>query len=275
MLLIVVEDDAIARPLIDTFALVRKQLRARVALYTSVSTTLVVSGQGPLEMAAATAYALGGALRLSEVFAVGVSRCKSVSTEKGGIAVVNRVVHEHTGESFIPDILVDHGLPEITVVTRAKDLVSPLRGVNVAEAVDRSLAGFFASCARFIGPHQTLALGIRLENDAEGVPPELGTVVRSISSGSIEAISPHLPSAEGNSPELVEELVQALRLTRAQEIELRRIIGELLARGRIIPAAASGFARGRVSTKQEAKRQFNRLKALLESDPLLQPGRPE
>ncbi|WP_455383268.1 hypothetical protein, partial [Salinispira pacifica] len=279
MVLLLVEDSALARPLIRHFGLVRIPRAIQFPLYRTRTdgrggpertarpeqagdgqrsgreVLLAVAGPGKRETASCAGFLAGTALaesgpsvRPGLLFA-GVFRFPAAggpATDGRPFAVIARADDGGEEGAVPPDLLYAHRFPEIRL--------EPGKGGEGSPA-----AAFVHAALSFAGPHQLLAL---CADEAAGseYPQNVSRLIDAASGASVAgdraapSASDHAVSPRAQSGELRDLIAERLRLTHSQRTELGHLLAEHEARAGQLPSQLLRFTRASAATKAEAKR---------------------
>lgn len=277
-----------ARPLIARFRLQQDTTSHAIPVFRRDDLVLAVSGVGKLRAAIATTYLISRTNAPHECVAlnIGIAGCTQ-DVGQGPIAIghlflAHKLVEASSGREFFPDILTKSDLAEATVTTVDRPL---LRSSNtgIAEGlVDMEATGFFLAAATFLPPHQIGCLKIvsdfleterfdkawvstLIEAQLEDIE-RIINVYRELASFDVEVL-------DAGEQELLTKIRVALRLTASQSKGLTDAArGYKLRKGSSLPDLTA-FTQCQVTTKQESKTLFDRLRQVLSDESLFPPVR--
>ena len=288
MILLTVALHPEARPLIARFRLQQDTTSHAIPVFRRDDLALSVSGVGKLRSAIAATGLISrsNASQESVALNIGIAGCTQEADQGpigiGNLFLAHRLVEASSGREFFPDILVKTDLPEAIVTTVDRPL---LRASNteVAEGlVDMEASGFFLAAATFLPPHQIGCLKIVsdfLETErfdkawvSSLIEARMGEIERTINAyRALAALSVEVLDADEQA--LLSKIRVDLRLTASQSKGLTDA-----ARGYKLRMASSlpdltAFTQRHVTTRQESKLLFDRLRQVLSDESLLPPVR--
>ena len=288
MILLTVALHPEARPLIARFRLQQDTTSHAIPVFRRDDLALSVSGIGKLRSAIATTHLISRANTPQESVAlnIGIAGCYRETSQQsiaiGDLFLAHKLVEASSGREFFPDILVKTDIPEATVTTVDRPLLRS-SDTEVAEGlVDMEASGFFLAAATFLPPHQIGCL--KIVSDFLEVERFDKAWVSSLIEARMEAIertinayrelaSLSVEVLDADEQVLLSKIRIDLRLTASQSKKLTDA-----ARGYKLRTASSlpdltAFTQRQVTTRQESKTLFERLRQVLSDESLLPPVR--
>lgn len=170
-----------AKPLIQALSLKKRTAQTHYQQFLSAEgdLSLTITGVGPLQAAAVTASVLTD-------FDAGASdQLLSLGTAAALVACpasmyhVNKITEAVTMRDFYPDMLLNTGLPEASLITSAK-LYTKQESGYAAELYDMEAAAVYQAASMFLGPHQMNFLRIVTDDGLTQEEMETGMTVRTV-----------------------------------------------------------------------------------------------
>ena len=170
-----------AKPLIQALSLKKRAAQTHYQQFLSEEgdLSLTITGVGPLQAAAVTASVLtdfdAGASDqlLSLGTAAALTACPAFMYH------VNKITEAVTMRDFYPDMLLNTGLPEASLITGAK-LYTKQESGYAADLYDMEAAAVYQAASMFLGPHQMNFLRIVTDDGLTQEEMETGMTVRTV-----------------------------------------------------------------------------------------------
>lgn len=275
MFFIVTAFHAEAKPIIEYFGLKKVMKPCRFQVFVGESVALVESGLGIVASAAATSFLLtefeAGAK--DAVLNIGICGAKDSSFKKGDIILCHKIINHDTKRTFYPDIIVEHKMKEAVLETFSFPVNKEEYPCSIeGDVVDMEGAGFFETASFFLPPHKIHCLKVVYDHlDSEKVEPAL---VSELIRGKLPLIEQLMSSISSMNARVSEDLIekesellgivsQNLKLSFTMTQQLKHLVRYYLARHRKLPEALRDFANVKVSSKNEGKVYFERIKEIL------------
>jgi purine-nucleoside phosphorylase len=261
-----------AQPFIHFFGLKRQMDIRPFQVFCGKDTVLTVTGTGPVQAAAATAYHFAVyPPQLSDVLInVGVCGAKQENIPVGTLFLCNKINEQGTNRSFYPDILFRHPFREAelttccAIVNNKQDICGLL--------ADMEASGIFQAAALFLQTHQMVFLKIVSDHlDGKRISQDM---VSELVNTNLLPITNWIYQIHGafsgfkkvlteNEEQAVRELSERLKLSVSMENQLMRMLkfynlqhGTLLQDLNVYMDINPPI----VTTKNEGKKYFEALK---------------
>ncbi|TYP49222.1 5'-methylthioadenosine/S-adenosylhomocysteine nucleosidase [Thermosediminibacter litoriperuensis] len=265
-----------AKPIIEHFGLKKITRPCRFQVFVGDNIVLVESGMSIVASAAATSFLLTefGAGTRDVALNVGVCGAKEKSLKKGDAILCHKIINHDTKRAFYPDIIVKHAMKEGVLETFS----SPVDKGEYSESriegdvVDMEGAGFFEAASFFLPPHKIHCVKVVYDYlDGERVDPvRVWEYIR----GNIPLIENLMTCYnvldewcpeffDEEEPEIVREISRGLKLSVTMTYQLKFMVRSYMARHKREPEALKEFLNVKVSSKNEGKIYFERIKEIL------------
>lgn len=275
MLAIVTALQCEAQPLIERLRLKQAQKHKKWRAYRSDDTIVVVSGVGKIRAAMAVVWLIEAAefAPAATLRTINFGSCGSANANlhpRGSLALMNRILDHGTGRVYYPDMLPQHGLTESGVETFDHPVTMDAHPSQ--PLVDMEASGYFEAASLYLAPDQIYCLKI-VSDHLEGGRIADAEVRASICQqwGAIEGFFRcvrryQLAPADGclvGDLELLDRVVDHLRLTKAQQDRLRRLAEAYCIRNRSTLEPLTPYTSIACKSKADATRHFDEICRLL------------
>lgn len=170
-----------AKPLIQALSLKKRAAQTHYQQFLSEEgdLSLTITGVGPLQAAAVTASVLTDfdAGASDQLLSLGTAAALTVCP--ASMYHVNKITEAVTMRDFYPDMLLNTGLPEASLITGAK-LYTKQESGYAAELYDMEAAAVYQAASMFLGPHQMNYLRIVTDDGLTQEEMETGMTVRTV-----------------------------------------------------------------------------------------------
>ncbi|AEM73243.1 purine or other phosphorylase family 1 [Caldicellulosiruptor acetigenus] len=266
-----------AKALIDSFGLKKLYEPSKFQIFSGDEILLIVSGEGILQAAIATTFALTkfGASDRCIALNIGICGAKEKKLSKGDVLLCNKIINHHSKRAFYPDILITHQMKEVCLET----FLFPVKkdtftGEIEGDIVDMEGAGFFEAALSFLAPHNVHCIKIVYDFlEYEKIEPQEVTNLVKQSMPFIENFINALVEVnlefcatmveEEKLREVIEKLKSSLRLTTSMTYQLEKLLKSYIIRHENLPEDISEFFNINLNSKKEGKQYFEKLKKLL------------
>lgn len=261
-----------ARAIIEHYGLIGMN-NPYFRVYVNDDIMLIISGVGKIRSSIATTYILSNIEDIEHCAVINVGLCGAQDTNYplGMPILVNKIVDADTSYEYFPDILFPHDMVEEGLETH-QVRISIDGGSHIGEKlVDMEASGFFESASTFLPPHRLSCIKV-VSDHLDGYIPKKNEVI-----GMMQEAIPYidcvcramLKDMETSTTVLDEDesaylgkLARCLRLTVSQAHELYDIAFKYKLRtGEKLPPFDYIFDI-KVSSKEEGKREFEKLKRI-------------
>ena len=220
-----------AKPLIQALSLKKRAAQTHYQQFLSEEgdLSLTITGVGPMQAAAVTASVLtdfdAGASDqlLSLGTAVALTACPA------SMYHVNKITDAATKRDFYPDMLLNTGLPEASLITGAK-LYTKQEAGYAADLYDMEAAAVYQAASMFLGPHQMNFLRIVTDDGLTQEEMESGMTMRTVAnvaSGSEAGLNPATDTVQSQAtaaPALSDPRSLAAHVTACVEQQVDTIV---------------------------------------------------
>ncbi|ADQ07268.1 purine or other phosphorylase family 1 [Caldicellulosiruptor hydrothermalis 108] len=266
-----------AKALIDHFGLKKLYEPSKFQIFSGDEILLIVSGEGILQAAIATTFALTkfGASDRCIALNIGICGAKEKKLSKGDVLLCNKIINHHSKKTFYPDILITHQMKEASL----ESFLHPVKkdtffGEIEGDIVDMEGAGFFEAASSFLAPHNVQCIKIVYDFLAyEKIEPQEVTILVKQCMPFIENFINTLVDLnlkfctnifeEEKLRQIIEKLKSSLRLTASITFQLEKLLKSYIIRHENLPEEISEFFNVNVNSKKEGKQYFEKLKKLL------------
>ncbi len=242
MIGIVVAMSSEAKTLVEKWQLKKNLSSHKFQLFESDSYSLIVSGVGKINSAAATTYLLNRRPLESWTAVVnfGIAGSANETRVIGESFFINKITDNSSGRDFFPECVMGHGMQEAGVTTFDQP-VDKKQAEPGMDLVDMEASGFFQASAIFVECHRISVIKIISDHlDFSGIKREFVQSLISKQSGAfdrfvlnLQDLKPENILSPGESDQL-SKLTERLRLTDTMRHELDRIAKAHKIRGREI-----------------------------------------
>ena len=144
-----------AKPLIQALSLKKRATQTHYQQFLSEEgdLSLTITGVGPLQAAAVTASVLTDYDAGAQDQLLSLGTAARLTTCPASMYHVNKITEAATMRDFYPDMLLNTGLPEASLITGAK-LYTKQESGYAADLYDMEAAAIYQAASMFLGPHQ-------------------------------------------------------------------------------------------------------------------------
>ncbi len=219
-----------ARPWIDAFHLKQDHKHTAFPLYRGDDYTLIISGVGRINAAAACAYLLKLEASASDIVCnIGTAGSVSKALPIGEPFAIHRICDAAVKKEWYPDVLVHHVLRQAALTT-VDQVARSCDGIENEMLIDMEAAGFFQTALRFVTCERIAV--IKVVSDYIGLSiPSAEQIERQMSEAlplTAEALSKYASFGEKvchmQDEQTLQALTQSLRLTQTQQQMLKKAL---------------------------------------------------
>ena len=170
-----------AKPLIQALSLKKRAAQTHYQQFLSEEgdLCLTITGVGPLQAAAVTASVLTDYDAGAQDQLLSLGTAARLTTRPASMYHVNKITEAVTMRDFYPDMLLNTGLPEASLITGAK-LYTKQESGYAADLYDMEAAAIYQAASMFLGPHQMNFLRIVTDDGLTQEEMETGMTVRTV-----------------------------------------------------------------------------------------------
>ena len=170
-----------AKPLIQALSLKKCAAQTHYQQFLSEEgdLCLTITGVGPLQAAAVTASVLTDYDAGAQDQLLSLGTAARLTTCPASMYHVNKITEAVTMRDFYPDMLLNTGLPEASLITGAK-LYTKQESGYAADLYDMEAAAIYQAASMFLGPHQMNFLRIVTDDGLTQEEMETGMTVRTV-----------------------------------------------------------------------------------------------
>ena len=170
-----------AKPLIQALSLKKCAAQTHYQQFLSEEgdLSLTITGVGPLQAAAVTASVLTDFDAGASDQLLSLGTAARLTTCPASMYHVNKITEAVTMRDFYPDMLLNTGLPEASLITGAK-LYTKQESGYAADLYDMEAAASYQAASMFLGPHQMNFLRIVTDDGLTQEEMETGMTVRTV-----------------------------------------------------------------------------------------------
>ena len=170
-----------AKPLIQALSLKKRAAQTHYQQFLSEEgdLCLTITGVGPLQAAAVTASVLTDFDAGAQDQLLSLGTAARLTTCPASMYHVNKITEAVTMRDFYPDMLLNTGLPEASLITGAK-LYTKQESGYAADLYDMEAAAIYQAASMFLGPHQMNFLRIVTDDGLTQEEMETGMTVRTV-----------------------------------------------------------------------------------------------
>ena len=170
-----------AKPLIQALSLKKRAAQTHYQQFLSEEgdLSLTITGVGPLQAAAVTASVLTDFDAGASDQLLSLGTAAALAACPASMYHVNKITEVVTMRDFYPDMLLNTGLPEASLITGAK-LYTKQESGYAAELYDMEAAAVYQAASMFLGPHQMNFLRIVTDDGLTQEEMETGMTVRTV-----------------------------------------------------------------------------------------------
>lgn len=262
-----------AQPLIETFRLKKRLLSNRFQVYENEQITLIITGVGMISAAIATTYLLStnGVQEGDRFFNIGICGTSHQGISFGQAFLCHKIIHHDTGYTYYPDILIPHDLQEGTLESFSRPVTFDMQNEVKGDLVDMEGFGCFAAASVFLPPHQLYVVKIVSDLLNNRVSPETATKLVAEQMPAIKRLLHASQQIQTGQQEILNEedlsLLQQLRdqlhLTATMYHQLIQLATQYKIRSKQNLDSLREYGYYQVTSKQEGKMMFERIKRQL------------
>ena len=160
---------------------------------------LTITGVGPLQAAAVTASVLTDYDAGAQDQLLSLGTAARLTTCPASMYHVNKITEAVTMRDFYPDMLLNTGLPEASLITGAK-LYTKQESGYAADLYDMEAAAIYQAASMFLGPHQMNFLRIVTDDGLTQEEMETGMTVRTVTNAASGTESKPAVGTEASAP---------------------------------------------------------------------------
>ena len=170
-----------AKPLIQALSLKKRAVQTHYQQFLSEEgdLSLTITGVGPLQAAAVTASVFTDFDAGASDQLLSLGTAAALAACPASMYHVNKITEAVTMRDFYPDMLLNTGLPEASLITGAK-LYTKQESGYAAELYDMEAAAVYQAASMFLGPHQMNFLRIVTDDGLTQEEMETGMTVRTV-----------------------------------------------------------------------------------------------
>ena len=170
-----------AKPLIQALSLKKRATQTHYQQFLSEEgdLSLTITGVGPLQAAAVTASVLTDYDAGAQDQLLSLGTAARLTTCPASMYHVNKITEAATMRDFYPDMLLNTGLPEASLITGAK-LYTKQESGYAADLYDMEAAAIYQAASMFLGPHQMNFLRIVTDDGLTQEEMETGMTMRTV-----------------------------------------------------------------------------------------------
>ena len=170
-----------AKPLIQALSLKKRAAQTHYQQFLSEEgdLSLTITGVGPLQAAAVTASVLTDFDAGASDQLLSLGTAAALTACPASMYHVNKITEAVTMRDFYPDMLLNTGLPEASLITGAK-LYTKQESGYAADLYDMEAAAVYQAASMFLGPHQMNFLRIVTDDGLTQEEMETGMTVRTV-----------------------------------------------------------------------------------------------
>lgn len=225
--------------MIEALGLKKDPASRSLPIYKRDDKLLIISGIGKVRAGIATAHAIHTVAEseICNVINVGICGAVSPNYRLGEAVIANKIWEKSTEREFYPDVLVSHGLREVSLGTFDKPVTSA-SGFS-CDVVDMEASGVFQAAQLFLASHKLTFLKV-VTDHLDVSPTNYSQMLRHYedSIGNWLPVLVNQPDLVPNEypitdkqEELIQELVERMRLTASQSVQLRHAVMRFLLKG--------------------------------------------
>ena len=191
-----------AKPLIQALSLKKRAAQTHYQQFLSEEgdLCLTITGVGPLQAAAVTASVLTDYDAGAQDQLLSLGTAARLTTCPASMYHVNKITEAVTMRDFYPDMLLNTGLPEASLITGAK-LYTKQESGYAADLYDMEAAAIYQAASMFLGPHQMNFLRIVTDDGLTQEEMETGMTVRTVTNAASGTESKPAVGTEESAPQ--------------------------------------------------------------------------
>ena len=190
-----------AKPLIQALSLKKRATQTHYQQFLSEEgdLSLTITGVGPLQAAAVTASVLTDYDAGAQDQLLSLGTAARLTTCPASMYHVNKITEAATMRDFYPDMLLNTGLPEASLITGAK-LYTKQESGYAADLYDMEAAAIYQAASMFLGPHQMNFLRIVTDDGLTQEEMETGMTMRTVTNAASGTESKPAVGTEASVP---------------------------------------------------------------------------
>ena len=190
-----------AKPLIQALSLKKRATQTHYQQFLSEEgdLSLTITGVGPLQAAAVTASVLTDYDAGAQDQLLSLGTAARLTTCPASMYHVNKITEAATMRDFYPDMLLNTGLPEASLITGAK-LCTKQESGYAADLYDMEAAAIYQAASMFLGPHQMNFLRIVTDDGLTQEEMETGMTMRTVTNAASGTESKPAVGTEASAP---------------------------------------------------------------------------
>ena len=190
-----------AKPLIQALSLKKRAAQTHYQQFLSEEgdLSLTITGVGPLQAAAVTASVLTDYDAGAQDQLLSLGTAARLTTCPASMYHVNKITEAATMRDFYPDMLLNTGLPEASLITGAK-LYTKQESGYAADLYDMEAAAIYQAASMFLGPHQMNFLRIVTDDGLTQEEMETGMTMRTVTNAASGTESKPAVGTEASAP---------------------------------------------------------------------------
>ena len=190
-----------AKPLIQALSLKKRAAQTHYQQFLSEEgdLSLTITGVGPMQAAAVTASVLTDYDAGAQDQLLSLGTAARLTTCPASMYHVNKITEAATMRDFYPDMLLNTGLPEASLITGAK-LYTKQESGYAADLYDMEAAAIYQAASMFLGPHQMNFLRIVTDDGLTQEEMETGMTMRTVTNAASGTESKPAVGTEASAP---------------------------------------------------------------------------
>ena len=190
-----------AKPLIQALSLKKRATQTYYQQFLSEEgdLSLTITGVGPMQAAAVTASVLTDYDAGAQDQLLSLGTAARLTTCPASMYHVNKITEAATMRDFYPDMLLNTGLPEASLITGAK-LYTKQESGYAADLYDMEAAAIYQAASMFLGPHQMNFLRIVTDDGLTQEEMETGMTMRTVTNAASGTESKPAVGTEASAP---------------------------------------------------------------------------
>ena len=190
-----------AKPLIQALSLKKRATQTHYQQFLSEEgdLSLTITGVGPMQAAAVTASVLTDYDAGAQDQLLSLGTAARLTTCPASMYHVNKITEAATMRDFYPDMLLNTGLPEASLITGAK-LYTKQESGYAADLYDMEAAAIYQAASMFLGPHQMNFLRIVTDDGLTQEEMETGMTMRTVTNAASGTESKPAVGTEASAP---------------------------------------------------------------------------
>ncbi len=190
-----------AKPLIQALSLKKRATQTHYQQFLSEEgdLSLTITGVGPLQAAAVTASVLTDYDAGAQDQLLSLGTAARLTTCPASMYHVNKITEAATMRDFYPDMLLNTGLPEASLITGAK-LYTKQESGYAADLYDMEAAAIYQAASMFLGPHQMNFLRIVTDDGLTQEEMETGMTMHTVTNAASGTESKPAVGTEASAP---------------------------------------------------------------------------